>query len=144
MTDLRRCAAAVARHGARLAVSLPVRAAGPGRDLRLAGPGGTDAGSLWEAITVLNAAGCARYVVTDVGREGPLTGPNTGLITQVCAWTGGGVLAAGGISSLHDVRTVASLAPHGVDGLLVGRALYAGAFTLSQALACTAVTREQG
>ncbi|MFJ7209929.1 HisA/HisF-related TIM barrel protein [Streptomyces sp. NPDC098789] len=144
LTDLTWCADAVTRHGARLGVSLPVRIGGPGRGLRLAGPGGSDAGSLWDAVTVLDAAGCARYVVTDVSREGTLAGPNTSLFTHVCARSTAGVLAAGGIASLNDLRTVADLAPHGVDGALVGRALYTGAFTLPEALACTGVVRERG
>ncbi|MEV6581258.1 HisA/HisF-related TIM barrel protein [Streptomyces sp. NPDC051582] len=126
------------RHGERLGVSLPVRTASRGP--RLAGPGGTDAGSLWDAITVLDGAGCPRCVVTDVGREGTLAGPNTGLFTQVCARTATAVLAAGGIASLHDLRTVAGLASYGVQGVLVGRALYAGTLTLAEALACVAAT----
>ncbi|MFJ7206560.1 HisA/HisF-related TIM barrel protein [Streptomyces sp. NPDC098789] len=143
LTDLTWCAAAVARHGARLGVSLPVRTGDLARGLRLAGPGGSDAGGLWDAVAVLDAAGCARYVVTDVGREGTLTGPHTGLFTEVCARSTAGVLAAGGIASLDDLRAVADLAPHGVEGALVGRALYAGAFTLSEALACTGAARER-
>ncbi|RLU87626.1 bifunctional 1-(5-phosphoribosyl)-5-((5-phosphoribosylamino)methylideneamino)imidazole-4-carboxamide isomerase/phosphoribosylanthranilate isomerase PriA [Streptomyces griseocarneus] len=137
LTDLRWCAAAIARHGERIGVSLPVHMTGRGP--RLAGPGrGTDAGDLWQALTVLDDAGCARYVVTDVSREGSLSTPNLGLFGEVCDRTAAAVLAAGGIAALDDLHAVAALAPRGVDGALVGRALYSGAFTLSQALACVA------
>ncbi|WP_327260106.1 HisA/HisF-related TIM barrel protein [Streptomyces sp. NBC_01232] len=137
LTDLPWCAEAIARHGRRIGVSLPVHLTGHGP--RLAGPGrGTDAGDLWKALTVLDEAGCTRYVVTDVSREGSLSTPNLELVAEVCRRTTGGVLAAGGIATLDDLRTVAALAPHGVDGALIGRALYSGAFTLAQALACVA------
>ncbi|MFI1105748.1 HisA/HisF-related TIM barrel protein [Streptomyces melanogenes] len=77
-------------------------------------------------------------------RPGTLTSPNTGLFTQVCARSTAGVLAAGGIASLDDPRTVAGLAPHGVEGVLIGRALFAGAFTLTEALAGTATGERSG
>ncbi|MFG2291504.1 HisA/HisF-related TIM barrel protein [Streptomyces sp. NPDC048595] len=137
LTDLRWCATAVARHGERIGVSLPVHLTDRGP--RLAGPGrGRDAGDLWSALTMLDDAGCARYVVTDVGREGSLAGPNLRLISGVCRRTAAAVLAAGGIATLDDLRAVAALAPHGVDGALIGRALYTGTFHLSEALACVA------
>ncbi|OIJ94743.1 hypothetical protein BIV25_21980 [Streptomyces sp. MUSC 14] len=139
LTDLDWCTAAIARYGERVGVSLPVRWTDHGP--RLAGPGqGTDAGDLWQALTVLDDAGCGRYVVTDVSREGNLSGPNLALFTEVCERTGAAVLAAGGIATLDDLRAVAALAPHAVDGALIGRALYCGAFTLSQALACVATS----
>lgn len=139
LTNLRWCAAAIARHGERIGVSLPVHLTDRGP--RLAGPGrGTDGGDLWHALAVLEDVGCARYVVTDVSREGSLSGPNLGLFTEVCDRTAACVLAAGGIATLDDLRSVAALAPSGVDGALIGRALYCGAFTLSQALACVATS----
>ncbi|MEV5950125.1 HisA/HisF-related TIM barrel protein [Streptomyces sp. NPDC051993] len=137
LTDLRWCAAAIVRHGERIGVSLPVHVTDHGP--RLAGPGqDTDAGGLWTTLALLDDAGCSRYVVTDVSREGSLSRPNIELFREVCDRTAASVLAAGGIVTLDDLRAVTTLAPHGVDGALIGRALYSGAFTLSQALACVA------
>jgi len=120
----------IARHGERIAVGLDVRGT------RLAARGWTsDGGELLDVLARLEAAGCRRYVVTDVTKDGMLTGPNTGLLRQVCARTGRPVIASGGVSSLADLRAIASLRPLGVDGAIIGKALYAGAFTLEQALA---------
>ncbi|WP_229882238.1 HisA/HisF-related TIM barrel protein [Streptomyces alanosinicus] len=139
LTNLPWCAEVIARHGERIGVSLPVRLTDRGP--RLAGPGrGTDAGDLWQTLTVLDRAGCSRYVVTDVSREGSLSTPNLELFSEVCGRTDAGVLAAGGIATLDDLWAVAALAPHGVDGALIGRALYSGSFTLSQALARVATS----
>jgi phosphoribosylformimino-5-aminoimidazole carboxamide ribotide isomerase/phosphoribosylanthranilate isomerase len=81
----------------------------------------------------LDADGCARYVVTDVHRDGTLTGPNLQLLQDVCARTDAAVVASGGVSSLADLRAIAGLGT--VEGAIVGKALYAGAFTLREALA---------
>ncbi len=86
----------------------------------------------------LEDAGCARYVVTDVTKDGMLTGPNLDLLRTVCAQTDKPVVASGGVSSLADLRAIAGLAPLGVEGAIVGKALYAGAFTLPEALATVA------
>jgi phosphoribosylanthranilate isomerase len=127
------CAAAIARFGEAVAVGLDVRGA------TLAARGWTrDGGDLWEVLARLDAQGCARYVVTDVTKDGTLRGPNLELLQQVCASTGAPVVASGGVSSLADLRALASLAPHGVEGAIVGKALYAGAFTLPEALAAVA------
>ena len=83
----------------------------------------------------LDAAGCARYVVTDVLKDGTLRGPNLSLLRDVCARTPAPVVASGGVSSVADLRAIASLVPLGVEGAIVGTALYEGAFTLEQALA---------
>jgi phosphoribosylformimino-5-aminoimidazole carboxamide ribonucleotide (ProFAR) isomerase len=85
----------------------------------------------------LDADGCARYVVTDVDRDGTLTGPNLGLLRDVCAATDRRVVASGGVSSLADLQALATLVPIGVEGAIVGKALYAGAFTLEEALELT-------
>jgi len=123
-------ARAVDRHGDRIAVGLDVRGG------TLAARGWTrDGGELWAALERLDAAGCARYVVTDIRRDGTLTGPNLQLYREVCARTDRPVLASGGVSSLADLRALAELAPLGVEGAVVGKALYAGAFTLPEALA---------
>jgi len=122
----------VAEFGDRIAVGLDVR----GRTL--AARGWTkEGGDLYEALERLDRDGCARYVVTDVERDGTLTGPNLELLKSVCAVTDRPVIASGGISSLADIEALVSLRPRGVEGAIVGKALYAGAFTFPQALAVT-------
>ncbi|HET9900345.1 MAG TPA: bifunctional 1-(5-phosphoribosyl)-5-((5-phosphoribosylamino)methylideneamino)imidazole-4-carboxamide isomerase/phosphoribosylanthranilate isomerase PriA [Actinomycetes bacterium] len=121
---------AIAAHGDRIAVGLDVRGT------TLAGRGWTrDGGELYDVLARLDADGCARYVVTDVHRDGTLTGPNLQLLRDVCAATDRPVVASGGVASLDDVRALAALVPLGVEGAIVGKALYAGAFTLEEALA---------
>jgi len=126
------CAQAIADHGDRIAVGLDVRG------LRLAARGWTrDGGELYETLARLDADGCARYVVTDITRDGTLAGPNLELLREVCAATPRPVVASGGVSSLEDIRALAALVPVGVEGAIIGKALYAGAFTLPDALAVT-------
>ncbi len=121
--------AAIARHGERIAVGLDVRGT------RLAARGWTsEGGELFDVLARLDADGCPRYVVTDVRRDGMLQGPNLDLLRDVCAVTDRPVIASGGVSSLADLRALADLAPLGVEGAVVGKALYAGAFTLPEAL----------
>ena len=120
---------AIARVGDRLAVGLDVRGT------TLAARGWTqEGGELFEVLARLDADGCARYVVTDVGRDGTMTGPNLDLLRSVTAATDRPVVASGGVSSLDDLRAIATVP--GVEGAIVGKALYAGAFTLQEALAC--------
>ncbi len=97
-----------------------------------------EGGDLGETLARLDADGCSRFVVTDVTRDGTLTGPNLDLLRRVCAGTGRPVIASGGVASLADLRAIAALAPRGVEGAIVGKALYAGAFTLEQALVAVA------
>ena len=119
----------IAEHGDRVAVGLDVRGN------KLAARGWTrEGGDLDEALARLDGDGCARFVVTDVTKDGTLTGPNLDLLRRVCARTSRPVIASGGVSSLDDLRAIAALAPLGVEGAIVGKALYAGAFTLEQAL----------
>lgn len=119
----------IAQHGDRIAVGLDVR----GRTL--AARGWTeDGGDLFETLERLDRDGCARYVLTDVARDGTLTGPNLELLESVCAATSQPVIASGGISSLEDIAALVALHRIGVEGAIVGKALYAGAFTLEQAL----------
>ena len=126
------CAKAIAEHGDRVAVGLDVR----GRTL--AARGWTrDGGDLYEVLDRLDREGCARYVVTDVHRDGTLTGPNLDLLREVCAHTAAPVVASGGVSTVDDLRAVAALVPLGVEGAIIGKALYSGAFTLPEALAAT-------
>ena len=121
---------AIAQYGDRIAVGLDVRGT------TLSARGWTqDGGELFEVLSRLDADGCARYVVTDVRRDGTLTGPNLELLRSVCAATDRPVVASGGVSSLADLRALAELVPLGVEGAIVGKALYAGEFTLEQALA---------
>jgi phosphoribosyl isomerase A len=119
----------IARHGEQIAVGLDVRGT------RLAARGWTsEGGDLYETLDRLNADGCARYVVTDVTKDGTLRGPNLDLLRDVCARTSRPVVASGGVSSLADLEAIAGLVPLGVEGAIVGKALYAGAFTLEEAL----------
>jgi phosphoribosyl isomerase A len=123
-------AGVIAEHGDRIAVGLDVRGT------RLAARGWTtDGGELDDALDRLEAAGCQRYVVTDIEKDGMLRGPNLDLLRRVCARTERPVVASGGVSSLADLRAIAGLVSAGVEGVIVGKALYAGAFTLPEALA---------
>lgn len=127
------CARVIAEHGDKVAIGLDVRGT------TLAARGWTEeGGELFATIERLNGEGCARYVVTDVTKDGTLQGPNLHLLQKVCKATDRPVVASGGISSLEDVHAVAELAHHGVEGLIIGKALYAGAFTLPEALAAVA------
>ncbi|GAA1905610.1 bifunctional 1-(5-phosphoribosyl)-5-((5-phosphoribosylamino) methylidenea mino)imidazole-4-carboxamide isomerase/phosphoribosylanthranilate isomerase PriA [Lapillicoccus jejuensis] len=122
-------AAAIAEHGDRIAVGLDVRGT------TLAARGWTrDGGDLWETLARLDREGCARYVVTDVRKDGMLAGPNLELLEQVCARTDRPVVASGGVSTLEDLRALRTLVPAGVEGAIIGSALYRGAFTLPDAL----------
>ena len=123
------CDHVCATYGNRIAVGLDVRGE------TLAARGWTrDGGNLFEVLARLDRAGCARYVVTDVQRDGTLTGPNLTLLLQVCERTDKPVVASGGVSKLDDLRQLAALEPAGVEGVIVGKALYAGAFTVAEAL----------
>lgn len=124
------CAQAIAEFGDRIAVGLDVRGT------TLAARGWTrEGGDLWEVLERLERDGCPRYVVTDVTKDGTLQGPNLQLLRDLCARTDRPVIASGGVSSLDDLRAIASLVDIGVEGAIVGKALYAGAFTLEAALA---------
>ncbi|MEQ7123252.1 bifunctional 1-(5-phosphoribosyl)-5-((5-phosphoribosylamino)methylideneamino)imidazole-4-carboxamide isomerase/phosphoribosylanthranilate isomerase PriA [Actinopolymorpha sp. B11F2] len=126
------CAKAIAEYADRVAIGLDVR----GRTL--AARGWTqEGGDLFETLARLDGEGCARYVVTDVNKDGMLQGPNLELLRSVCAATDRPIIASGGVSTLDDLRAIADLVPLGVEGAIVGTALYAGAFTLEEALAAT-------
>ncbi|MCX6431821.1 MAG: bifunctional 1-(5-phosphoribosyl)-5-((5-phosphoribosylamino)methylideneamino)imidazole-4-carboxamide isomerase/phosphoribosylanthranilate isomerase PriA [Actinobacteria bacterium] len=120
----------IGEHGDRIAVGLDVRGT------TLSARGWTqDGGDLWETLGRLDAAGCARYVVTDVAKDGTRHGPNFHLLKQGCESTTRPVLASGGIAKLEDLHKLADMVPHGIEGAIVGRALYDGAFTLAEAIA---------
>lgn len=129
LEDPRWAADAIARYGEQIAVGLDVRGE------TLAARGWTqDGGNLWEVLSRLEGAGCARYVVTDVTRDGMLTGPNVQLLSDIAAKTGKPVVASGGIASLDDIAELTALVDQGIEGAIVGKALYAGKFTLIEAL----------
>ena len=128
------CARAIAEHGDRIAVGLDVQKVEG--EYRLRGRGWvSDGGDLWEVLERLESDGCARYVLTDVTKDGTLTGPNLDLLNEVSMATEAPVIASGGVSTLDDLTAIAELVPAGVEGAIVGKALYAGRFTLPQALA---------
>ena len=119
----------IAEHGDRIAVGLDVRGH------TLAARGWTqEGGDLFETLERLDRDGCARYVVTDVAKDGTLAGPNLELLKSVCAATTKPVIASGGISSLDDIAALTALVGTGVEGAIVGKALYAGKFTVQEAL----------
>lgn len=122
-------ASVIARFGEKIAVGLDVRGH------TLAARGWTqEGGDLFETLQRLDRDGCARYVVTDVKKDGTLQGPNLTLLREVCAATSKPVIASGGVSSLADLRALRELTDIGVEGSIVGKALYAGAFTLKEAI----------
>jgi len=122
----------ISQYGDRIAVGLDVRGH------TLAARGWTEeGGDLFETIERLERDGCARYVLTDVTKDGTLKGPNLELLREVCAVTNKPVIASGGISSLADIAALSALRAIGVEGAIVGKALYAGAFTLEEALELT-------
>lgn len=131
------CADAIAEYGDRIAVGLDVKESAG--QWRLRGRGWvTDGGDLWETLERLDRQGCARFVVTDVSKDGTLTGPNLDLLASVANATAAPVVASGGISELKDLTAIAALAADGVEGAIIGKALYADRFTLPQALAAVA------
>jgi phosphoribosyl isomerase A len=119
----------IGRYGDVIAVGLDVRGT------TLAARGWTEeGGDLWTVLQRLEVAGCSRYVVTDVTKDGTLKGPNLDLLRDITARTPKPVVASGGVASLDDIAALRDLVPHGVEGAIVGKALYAGAFTLAEAL----------
>jgi phosphoribosyl isomerase A len=127
------CARAIAEHGDKVAVGLDVKISDG--VYRLRGRGWeTDGGELWPVLDRLNGEGCSRFVVTDVTKDGTLNGPNLELLAAVAERTDAPVIASGGVSSLDDLRAIATLTDRGVEGSIVGKALYAGRFTLPEAL----------
>jgi 1-(5-phosphoribosyl)-5-[(5-phosphoribosylamino)methylideneamino] imidazole-4-carboxamide isomerase/N-(5'phosphoribosyl)anthranilate isomerase len=123
------CAEVIGTFGDRIAIGLDIR----GRTL--AARGWTrDGGDLWTVLDRLESAGCSRYVVTDVTKDGTLQGPNVELLREMTSRTPKPIVASGGVSSLDDIAALRDLVPLGVEGAIVGKALYAGAFTLAEAL----------
>jgi len=130
LEDPQWCDRVVGEYGERVAIGLDVR----GRTLSARG-WTRDGGDLYEVLERLNKAGCARYVVTDILKDGTMKGPNLDLLRDVCAHTDAPVIASGGVSTLDDLRALSTLEPVGVEGVIAGKALYAGAFTVAEALA---------
>jgi phosphoribosyl isomerase A len=128
------CARVLAEHGDKVAVGLDVKL--EAGEYRLRGRGWeTDGGDLWPVLERLDGEGCSRFVVTDVTKDGTLNGPNLDLLAAVAERTDAPIIASGGVSSLDDLRAIATLTGIGVEGAIVGKALYAGRFTLPEALA---------
>ena len=139
------CARAIAAHGERIAVGLDVRIVDGHH--RLAARGWTsDGGDLWEVLERLERDGCARYVVTDVSKDGTLRGPNLDLLRDVADAAKAPVIASGGVAEVSDLVALAELAASGVniEGSIVGKALYAGRFTLPEALAAVRAVSTDG
>ncbi|MFY1583286.1 bifunctional 1-(5-phosphoribosyl)-5-((5-phosphoribosylamino)methylideneamino)imidazole-4-carboxamide isomerase/phosphoribosylanthranilate isomerase PriA [Micromonospora sp. WMMD734] len=130
LEDPQWCDRICAEYGDRVAIGLDVR----GRTLSARG-WTRDGGDLWEVLARLDAAGASRYVVTDITKDGTMRGPNLDLLGEVCARTDAPVIASGGVSTLGDLRALATLEAAGVEGVIAGKALYAGAFTVAEALA---------
>lgn len=128
------CAGIIGDYGDRVAIGLDVRQVDG--EWRLRGRGWvSDGGDLWEVLERLDSQGCSRFVVTDVSKDGTLAGPNLELLRDVAAATDAPIVASGGVSSLADVEAIKTLVPSGVDSAIIGKALYAGRFTLEEALA---------
>ena len=130
LEDPQWCDRVVGEYGDRVAIGLDVR----GHTLSARG-WTRDGGDLFEVMERLELAGCARYVVTDVNKDGMMLGPNLELLREVCAATDKPVIASGGVSPLDDLRALKALEKFGVEGVIAGKAIYAGAFTVAQALA---------
>lgn len=130
LEDPQWCDRICGEYGDRVAIGLDVR----GRTLSARG-WTRDGGDLFEVLERLNRAGAARYVVTDITKDGTMRGPNLELLREVCARTHAPVIASGGVATLDDLRALAELEPIGVEGVIAGKALYAGAFTVREALA---------
>ncbi|WP_213930628.1 bifunctional 1-(5-phosphoribosyl)-5-((5-phosphoribosylamino)methylideneamino)imidazole-4-carboxamide isomerase/phosphoribosylanthranilate isomerase PriA [Rhodococcus sp. B50] len=127
------CSRVIGEFGDRIAVGLDVKLLDG--QWRLRGRGWvSDGGDLWEVLERLERDGCSRYVVTDVTKDGTLSGPNLDLLREVCAATDSPVVASGGVSTVDDLRAIATLVEQGVEGAIIGKALYAGRFTLTEAL----------
>jgi phosphoribosylformimino-5-aminoimidazole carboxamide ribonucleotide (ProFAR) isomerase len=119
----------ISQFGEKIAVGLDVRGH------TLATRGWTEqGGDLFEMISKLDAAGCSRYIVTDVTKDGTLTGPNLELLKEVCAATNAPIIASGGISALKDLVDLREMRELGIEGAIVGKAIYSGAFSIAQAL----------
>lgn len=127
------CKGVIADYGDRVAIGLDVRQIEG--EWRLRGRGWvSDGGDLWEVLERLDSEGCSRFVVTDVSKDGTLAGPNLDLLRDVAAATDAPIVASGGVSSLADVEAIKTLVDEGVDSAIIGKALYAGRFTLEEAL----------
>lgn len=131
------CERIIGEYGDRIAIGLDVK--NIDGQWRLRGRGWvSDGGDLWEVLERLDQQGCSRFVVTDVGKDGTLAGPNVELLIEVAQATSAPIVASGGISSLQDIAALRDCLSDGVDSAIVGKALYAGRFTLPQALAVAA------
>jgi 1-(5-phosphoribosyl)-5-[(5-phosphoribosylamino)methylideneamino] imidazole-4-carboxamide isomerase/N-(5'phosphoribosyl)anthranilate isomerase len=119
----------IAQYGEKIAVGLDVRGH------TLATRGWTEAaGDLFEVLERLDRDGCQRYIVTDVAKDGTLSGPNLELLAEVASSTCASVIASGGISTLDDLRALRAMVNQGIEGAIAGKSIYSGAFTVQEAL----------
>ena len=129
LRDLEWTRKAIDEYGDRVALSLDVKGS------RLSARGaGWEGGDLLDTLAWLDDVGCARYIITDVEKDGTMRGPNGSLLATVCGATARPVIASGGVSSLDDVRELLGMVENGIEGAIVGRALYDGAMSLAAAL----------
>ena len=119
----------IKQYGQKIAVSLDVRG-----EILAARGWVREGGNLYEAITRLADDGCALFIVTDISKDGTLAGPNFELLERVCNFSKVPVIASGGISSLADLEKLVGMQDIGIQGAIVGKALYEGAFTLADAI----------
>ena len=131
LNDIDGVCEAVGAFGERVAVCLDVRG-----DRLFARGGSGEGGNVWDALRILNEAGVARLVVTDVTRDGQMNGSNRDLLARVAQETPARVIASGGVNSLADIEALRAL---GIEGAIVGKALYQGAFTMADALAVAGI-----
>lgn len=123
--------AAVEEFGDHLVASVDSRAGQVHRDGWLES---TNASTL-DAVRRFVDAGVSRIMFTDIERDGTLSGPNIEAIEEVLDAAGVPVIAAGGVTTVDDLRRLAGLAPRGLEGIVIGRALYSGAVSLEAAQA---------
>lgn len=129
LLDLDFVEAVISEYKERVAVALDVK------DSRLVARGTQeDVGELLTVLNQLEQLGCERYIVTDITRDGALLGPNYELLRSVMAETEKPVIASGGISGLIDIQKLSTLRSMGLEGAILGKALYVGRFSLEQAL----------
>ena len=134
LLDLPWVESAVAEYGNTLTIGLDIQA-----DLLVARGTKEIVGNLWEVLATLEQFGSARYVVTDIDTDGALSGPNFELLEKICAKTSSPVIASGGVATIADLETLRNMVTRGIEGAIIGQALYAGAFTLEEALAVAGV-----
>jgi phosphoribosylformimino-5-aminoimidazole carboxamide ribotide isomerase len=119
----------LAAHGERIVVSVDSR----GGQVALEGWTEGSGKGVVKAISELTARGVARFLCTTIEVDGTMEGPAVGELGRIAAATDAEVIASGGVGSLADLEALAAGAPPNLSGVIVGRALYEGRFTVSEA-----------